>query len=432
MASSKRAYGPFSAITESYDAKFRLTSRKSDQNVYIQVRTLPVVKEQVQQVRSNFGGIRSRTMLSTRPPENKCASADQYSTVPGRREVRVQFGHGLSCDLFISAQISIASLLATTTADGLGHPMVVIWFPEYQKQIKLSSDDAKSTELQRLQELFMCPSPAKKQQQQAQTANGIGVENQQLGLPMFSQRENPYQHKNNLEECPLRSEALCVGQINECLQDNSMFLVDSDHDKENVSDHNRSRGQSAAELEHSGYTPLCKRNKNQFLSQDDFQIHEINGLHEKRFAFARKLEFFEVDEASRPLVPTQLRLSERETTSLCLNKAIVIHEEERTRAGNCRFKGVSDRGLPSTSIRNLELDFQFVKEYEYSEQQQRAIHACISENRSIFITGGGGTGKSVLLKKIIDLAVDKIGSAGVFVTATTGLAACAIGQFIIC
>ncbi|XP_057994433.1 ATP-dependent DNA helicase PIF1 [Hevea brasiliensis] len=45
---------------------------------------------------------------------------------------------------------------------------------------------------------------------------------------------------------------------------------------------------------------------------------------------------------------------------------------------------------------------------------------------SVFITGSAGTGKSVLLKRIIDFLKKVNGSSGVFVTASTGVAACAL------
>ncbi|EOX92974.1 DNA repair and recombination protein pif1, putative [Theobroma cacao] len=46
---------------------------------------------------------------------------------------------------------------------------------------------------------------------------------------------------------------------------------------------------------------------------------------------------------------------------------------------------------------------------------------------SVFITGSAGTGKTVLLKHIIKILKKTYGESGVFVTASTGIAACALG-----
>lgn len=78
-------------------------------------------------------------------------------------------------------------------------------------------------------------------------------------------------------------------------------------------------------------------------------------------------------------------------------------------------------------IRNLTTDSHFVREYTFSEQQHQIIDACVGRGDSVFYTGGGGTGKSVLLRRIVELFVSKYGKSKVYVTATTGLAACSIG-----
>jgi hypothetical protein len=79
-------------------------------------------------------------------------------------------------------------------------------------------------------------------------------------------------------------------------------------------------------------------------------------------------------------------------------------------------------------IRNLNTDSTFMKEYHFSDQQHAIIEACVQRGENAFYTGGGGTGKSILLKHVVELLVAKHGKSNVFVTATTGLAACAIGK----
>jgi ATPase subunit of ABC transporter with duplicated ATPase domains len=64
--------------------------------------------------------------------------------------------------------------------------------------------------------------------------------------------------------------------------------------------------------------------------------------------------------------------------------------------------------------------------FELTETQSHVIHAC-STGKNVFYTGGAGTGKSTLLTRLIELLVQQHGRKHVFVAATTGLAACAVG-----
>lgn len=62
---------------------------------------------------------------------------------------------------------------------------------------------------------------------------------------------------------------------------------------------------------------------------------------------------------------------------------------------------------------------------QWTEEQTRIISA-VSSGRSVFITGSAGTGKTALLKHIIKLLKGSLGRSTVFVTASTGVAACAL------
>lgn len=66
------------------------------------------------------------------------------------------------------------------------------------------------------------------------------------------------------------------------------------------------------------------------------------------------------------------------------------------------------------------------KKLSLSKQQQQIISA-IAAGKSVFITGSAGTGKSYLLEYAVKTLKYRHGSNCVFVTASTGLAACAIG-----
>lgn len=58
--------------------------------------------------------------------------------------------------------------------------------------------------------------------------------------------------------------------------------------------------------------------------------------------------------------------------------------------------------------------------------EQKKVLDCISSGNSVFITGSAGTGKSVLLMDIIKTMKKRYGKSSVFVTAPTGVAACAL------
>eukprot|EP00667_Euglena_gracilis_P003453 EG_transcript_3461 len=62
------------------------------------------------------------------------------------------------------------------------------------------------------------------------------------------------------------------------------------------------------------------------------------------------------------------------------------------------------------------------------KEEQREVLASVMQNEdSVFITGKAGTGKSFLLRVLVKELYRKYGAEHVFVTATTGQAACAIG-----
>ncbi|KAH9610920.1 hypothetical protein KSS87_008839 [Heliosperma pusillum] len=61
----------------------------------------------------------------------------------------------------------------------------------------------------------------------------------------------------------------------------------------------------------------------------------------------------------------------------------------------------------------------------WNDQQLRIIEA-IKRGESVFITGSAGTGKTMLIEHLIKLLVKKHGRKTVYVTASTGVAACAL------
>lgn len=61
-----------------------------------------------------------------------------------------------------------------------------------------------------------------------------------------------------------------------------------------------------------------------------------------------------------------------------------------------------------------------------SKQQMEVLKA-ITQQKSVFITGSAGTGKSFIIEDALRVLRQMYGEDAVFVTASTGLAACALG-----
>ena len=80
----------------------------------------------------------------------------------------------------------------------------------------------------------------------------------------------------------------------------------------------------------------------------------------------------------------------------------------------------------SSNSSNCRLESKPKLSYTLTEIQVGVMDAC-KRGKNIFYTGGAGTGKSTLLTMLIDALVLQHGVQHVFVAATTGLAACAIG-----
>lgn len=77
-------------------------------------------------------------------------------------------------------------------------------------------------------------------------------------------------------------------------------------------------------------------------------------------------------------------------------------------------------------IRNLKNEIKRNNNSSFTIEQNNIITACLNRE-NVFFTGGAGTGKSTLLLFIIEKLYEMYEKHTVFVTATTGLAACSIG-----
>ncbi|KAK2984038.1 hypothetical protein RJ640_001199 [Escallonia rubra] len=104
-----------------------------------------------------------------------------------------------------------------------------------------------------------------------------------------------------------------------------------------------------------------------------------------------------------------------------LSSAITACRSYSTKGTKCsqtRFKNKNQiRKYDPTSPKSTRIKWT---------DQQTQILADISEGKSVFITGSGGTGKTLLVEHIIKQLKKIHGSSKVAVTASTGVAACAI------
>ncbi|KAH7276566.1 hypothetical protein KP509_39G012100 [Ceratopteris richardii] len=93
------------------------------------------------------------------------------------------------------------------------------------------------------------------------------------------------------------------------------------------------------------------------------------------------------------------------------------------------FSSVNDSQARSVSQQlNLKLLSKRKAEVKFGmSRQQTNVLLAISSGKSIFITGSAGTGKSYLLNEAVNTLRNMYSPTSVFVTASTGLAACAIG-----
>lgn len=81
---------------------------------------------------------------------------------------------------------------------------------------------------------------------------------------------------------------------------------------------------------------------------------------------------------------------------------------------------------PSTSL-HLPTPLSLTSDLVHLSSEQRAIvEAIVDRGENVFFTGSAGTGKSVVLRHLVDALNRKHGSFNVGITASTGLAACNI------
>jgi hypothetical protein len=162
-------------------------------------------------------------------------------------------------------------------------------------------------------------------------------------------------------------------------------------------------------------SPVATKKKS-LLSQYEYRDDDKENLHEKR---QQKLP------GGSPSAKRKPTAASRPVTS----NAQPLQELLRTTSNTAPSSSSNSLNISSRSdtvVRNLSLDSQYKKVFEYTAQQKQILSKCMS-GQNVCYTGGGGTGKSTLLKEIIYSMTQRVGISNVFIMATTGLAACAIG-----
>ena len=102
-------------------------------------------------------------------------------------------------------------------------------------------------------------------------------------------------------------------------------------------------------------------------------------------------------------------------------RVVAAHPPGQAGAAPSASEGVAgDPGRPEAAAAKQDTSSSL------STEQARAV-SLVQEGQNVFLTGGAGTGKSFTLKTIIAELHDLHGRDKVYVTASTGIAACAIG-----
>lgn len=118
-----------------------------------------------------------------------------------------------------------------------------------------------------------------------------------------------------------------------------------------------------------------------------------------------------------PKKPHAFPMPRRKQSELTPVKTGLTPNEKRTRAPSIGS---------GTSINRFLVMPTKETQHALSPQQRTILDVCLS-GTNVFFSGGAGTGKSALLSHMIPALHEKHSKEEVFVTATTGLAAYAIG-----
>jgi DNA replication protein DnaC len=101
-----------------------------------------------------------------------------------------------------------------------------------------------------------------------------------------------------------------------------------------------------------------------------------------------------------------------------------LHHPQQTKSVSSSLHAISP-----PSLNDADIDTKIVAQapVELSSEQRFLLNQVINNGKSVFFTGSAGTGKSVLLRQLIQELKEVYMPGQVAVTASTGIAACNIG-----
>ncbi len=369
--------GNLKILTESYDFRNRLKNRKESSHVKILYRVV----------------LEEKTLQRSSPSRNQVDN-NKIETKISFQELRVVSQRGILSDIYMipsKEEVIIEKARKQQTT---------IYLPNYRVRLVIEGEfDKIQLLIQSIQQTssmrIIAPRP------QAEEAP-CPLRSESLSLPkdtIFS----PLQVENDKENC-----------INRRIEDENSFK--SIKEKLKFSD----LSEGVLQPESTGFTPKLKRS-NRLSSSPSSQNNEDDSV--------------DLDDVAVNIFPfTMTQINQQPITLQTTNTQTTHVNKEKSNTSRLQpvpllSSSVVQPAQPVAMgkvIRNLSQEMDFRKEIELSPEQEDLLKRCIA-GESLFVTGGGGSGKSTLLKRVIERCVGRDGADAVYVTATTGLAAFAIG-----
>lgn len=373
--------GNLKILTESYDFRNRLKNRKESSQVKILYRVV----------------LEEKTLQRSSPSRNQVDN-NKIETKISFQELRVVSQRGILSDIYMipsKEEVIIEKARKQQTT---------IYLPNYRVRLVIEGEfDKIQLLIQSIQQTssmrIIAPRP------QAKEAP-CPLRSESLSLPkdtIFS----PLQVENDKENC-----------INRRIEDENSFK--SIKEKLKFSD----LSEGVLQPESTGFTPKLKRSNR--LSSSPSLLNSSQNNED---------DSVDLDDVAVNIFPfTMTQINQQPITLQTTNTQTTHVDKEKSKTSRLQPAPLLSSSVVQPAqpvamgkvIRNLSQEMDFRKEIELSPEQEDLLKRCIA-GESLFVTGGGGSGKSTLLKRVIERCVGRDGADAVYVTATTGLAAFAIG-----
>lgn len=144
-----------------------------------------------------------------------------------------------------------------------------------------------------------------------------------------------------------------------------------------------------------------------------------------------------ITKAKKSLSESSISSSSSSSNRLIRQVPWLTTKSINVRPSNTKFKNIIDnKDANGRSVLNTEsnknnsflqsIDSTF-QGYELSDEQQKVVDIILNKRKNVFFTGSAGTGKSFLLKLIIQKLQTRYGKSNIGISAPTGLAASNVG-----